>query len=334
MKFSSKALWIALGLVAALALSPVRAQAQTPDQQTLADIRQELTLLYVDIQRLKRELSTTGSPQANLGGNSVLDRVGAIEAELQRLTAQTEQLSFRVDRVVQDGTNRIGDLEFRLVELEGGDISQLGETTTLGAADLPGTASGETQTGGTQAETGLAGNGQVVDGQAGDGQAGNGTVAGADTAAATNPAAGGGTANSGLATLPTDQELAVAEQRDFDAAKEAFEAGSFQAAADQFIAFTLAYPGSPLTPAAEFNRGKSLDGLGDTREAARAYLAAFSASPSGQTAPDALVALGAALGRLGQTSQACVTLAEVSSRFPSSAAVSAAQIERSKLACS
>ena len=33
-----------------------------------------------------------------------------------------------------DGTNRIGDLEFRLVELEGGDVSQLGSTTTLGGA--------------------------------------------------------------------------------------------------------------------------------------------------------------------------------------------------------
>jgi tol-pal system protein YbgF len=33
-----------------------------------------------------------------------------------------------VDRIVADGTNRIGDLEFRLVELEGGDVSRLGET--------------------------------------------------------------------------------------------------------------------------------------------------------------------------------------------------------------
>ena len=33
---------------------------------------------------------------------------------------------------MRDGTNRIGDLEFRLVELEGGDLSQLGQTSTLG----------------------------------------------------------------------------------------------------------------------------------------------------------------------------------------------------------
>ncbi len=109
--------------------------AQAQDQQTLADIRQELTVLHVEIQRLKREFSTTGSPSPNLSGSSILERVDAIEAELQRLTRQTEQLNQRVQNVVTDGTNRIGDLEFRLVELEGGDLSTLGETSTLGGED-------------------------------------------------------------------------------------------------------------------------------------------------------------------------------------------------------
>ncbi len=129
----TRALWIAVTL--SLALTPVRALAQ--DDQTLADIRQELTVLFVEIQRLKRELSTTGAPGVTVGGTSVLDRVNAMEAELQRLTSQTEELEFRVDRIVRDGTNRIGDLEFRLLELEGGDVSQLGETTTLGGGEMP-----------------------------------------------------------------------------------------------------------------------------------------------------------------------------------------------------
>ena len=113
-----------------LILWPLGAVAQ--QDQTLADIRQELTVLYVEMQRLKRELSTTGAPTVSTGGNTVLDRLGAMEAELQRLTSKTEQLEFRVNRIVEDGTNRIGDLEFRLVELEGGDIGALGETSTLG----------------------------------------------------------------------------------------------------------------------------------------------------------------------------------------------------------
>ncbi len=130
-----RAAWI---LAAALSVaSPVVAQDRS---QTLADIRQELTVLFADIQSMKRELSTTGSPTALNLPADILGRVNAIEAELQRLTAQTEALDLRVNRIVSDGTNRIGDLEFRLVELEGGDLSQLSETTTLGggtATTLP-----------------------------------------------------------------------------------------------------------------------------------------------------------------------------------------------------
>lgn len=106
--------------------------AAAQDAETLADIRQELTVLHVEMQKLKRELSTTGSAGGALGGGSVLDRVDAMENELRRLTAQTENLQFRVERVVEDGTRRVGDLEFRLVELEGGDVGALGETSTLG----------------------------------------------------------------------------------------------------------------------------------------------------------------------------------------------------------
>mgnify|MGYP006437886927 CR=1 FL=1 len=54
------------------------------------------------------------------------------EDEGPDLTGSTEKLEFRINQVVKDGTNRVGDLEFRLVELEGGDISALGETSTLG----------------------------------------------------------------------------------------------------------------------------------------------------------------------------------------------------------
>lgn len=127
----SRVFALLLALVVAI---PAAAQDR---QQTLADIRQELSILWVEIQSLKRELSTTGGPNVNIAGTSVLDRVSSMESELSRLTARTEELSNRVDRIVSDGTNRIGDLEFRLVELEGGDISRLGETTTLGGGAMP-----------------------------------------------------------------------------------------------------------------------------------------------------------------------------------------------------
>ncbi|MEO1705692.1 MAG: tol-pal system protein, partial [Pseudomonadota bacterium] len=122
-----------LGLVVGLTAAPAMAQ----QDQTLADIRQELSVLFVEVQRLKQELNTSGAPSGT-GGGSVLDRVNAIEMELQQLTSKSEELEFRIDRIVTDGTNRIGDLEFRLCELEAGcDIAALGDTPTLGGGAVP-----------------------------------------------------------------------------------------------------------------------------------------------------------------------------------------------------
>ena len=85
---------------------------------------------------LRRELSTTGTPGVALGGTSALERIDAMEAELRRLTGRTEELENRINRVVADGTNRVGDLEFRLCELEQGcEIGSLGLTPNLGGDD-------------------------------------------------------------------------------------------------------------------------------------------------------------------------------------------------------
>ena len=118
-------------LALALLLAPAGAGAQQAG--TLADIRQELAVLFVELQKLKRELSTTGGAAQPADSGPLLDRVNAIEGQVQRLTAKTEELEFRIDRVVRDGTNRVGDLEFRLCELEPGcDIAGLEPGDTLG----------------------------------------------------------------------------------------------------------------------------------------------------------------------------------------------------------
>ncbi|GKY88673.1 tol-pal system protein YbgF [Sinisalibacter aestuarii] len=128
----------AAGLILSVVATPLAAQDRA---QTLADIRQELTVLYVEIQRLKVELNTTGGAASPSGAGSMLDRVNALEAQLTRLTNKTEELQFRIDQVVKDGTNRVGDLEFRLCELEAGcDIGALGDTPTLGGGELPAVA--------------------------------------------------------------------------------------------------------------------------------------------------------------------------------------------------
>ena len=262
------------------------AQAQDRDQ-TLADIRQELSVLFVEIKQLKRELSTTGGVSTQSVGGSTIDRVNAIEEEMIRLTALTEQLQFRIARVVSDGTNQIGDLEFRLCELEAEcDIAALGQGTTLGGVEptTPSVATPEPQT---------------------------------------EPSSSDG----------EGVQLAMVEQDDFDSAVAALDQGDFAGASTQFEAFLNAYPGSPLTTDARILRGAALEGAGENTQAARTYLDAFSADPNGAKAPEVLFLLGRSLGRSGQVVEACVTLSNVSVRFPVCLAAADAEAERARLSC-
>ncbi len=287
--------------VMGLMTAPAALMAQDNDQ-TLADIRQQLTVLSVEVQKLRRELSTTGGGSVETGGNSVLERVGTMESELQRLTSKTEEMENRINRVVADGTNRIGDLEYRLVELEGGDLGALGETSTLGGGAAP-----------TVVAPAPEADREVVE---------------------TTPGSGGAATAGGIITPINEAELAVSEKTDFERAQGALASGDFRSAADLFATFSQTYPGGPLAAEAEMRRGEALTGLGDNREAARAFLAAFSTDPEGPVAPQSLFELGRALGTLEQTQEACVTLSEVAVRFPGAPQVSQAEAQRQTLGCS
>jgi tol-pal system protein YbgF len=128
-----------LRLVLVMAFLPMASFAQ--DAQTLADIRAQIAQLQADFNSLKSELVNSGAAATGVAGGDALQRMDAIEAELVRLTAKTEEVELKLNRVVTDGTNRIGDLEFRLCEMEEGcDIAALPETALLGGVALGGGA--------------------------------------------------------------------------------------------------------------------------------------------------------------------------------------------------
>lgn len=121
-----------LGLALVLCLLPGLSLAQDRTQ-TLADIRTELAALAAEFNALKAELVSTGAASSGSAGGDALTRMDTIEAELARLTARTEEVELKLNRVVADGTNRIGDMEYRLCEVtEGCDLGTLGATSVLG----------------------------------------------------------------------------------------------------------------------------------------------------------------------------------------------------------
>ena len=121
-----------LMLLAVLLPGPVFAQDRA---QTLADVKAELAQLAAEFSALKQELVASGAASNGTAGADPLARMDAIEARLVQLTAKTEDVELRLGQVVSDGTNRIGDMEFRLCELtEGCDPGSLPPTPDLGGS--------------------------------------------------------------------------------------------------------------------------------------------------------------------------------------------------------
>ncbi|WP_211289203.1 tol-pal system protein YbgF [Albidovulum inexpectatum] len=149
------------GLIGLIAAIPALGQDRAA---TLADLRAQLSALAAELQSLRSELIAGGQSAIQAaGGASALDRMNAMEGQLARLTAEVEQLNNRVARIVADATNRIGDLEFRICELEDGcDPSNLPITASLGggggapAAMPPAVAPGAASQGSTGAGPELA----------------------------------------------------------------------------------------------------------------------------------------------------------------------------------
>lgn len=344
-------------LVAAVAVAQ-----PAPDQQTLAGIRADLQILRQQIDGLRRELQvadpvTTGVVNAA----PLIERTDLLDEEVRRLTSQLEALRFRVDQVVADGTNRIGDLEFRLTELEGGDFSTLGETVPLGEGNTSAPAPRPL----TTDATGSVGPAEQIDlGSLRPVLRPNFGGLSTSEGNATGPILRPESQTNGLpereaiapvvptpepattpapvqqtATLPDPAnggpQLAVAEREDYQRALDSFNSGNYAQAAQGFQDFLANYPGGPLAGEAAFWRGEALSAQGDWSNAARSYLDSFSGSPQGGKAPESLYRLGVSLGRIGQLNEACLTLSEVGLRYPGAPSdlIQKTESERRALSC-
>lgn len=266
----------ALILAGVLALGgalPASAQSRA---ETLADIRQELSVLFVEMQRLTRELSTTGAANVPFAGGSALQRIDAIEQELQRLTARTEELDHRIQRVVADGTRRIGDLEFRLVELEGGDVSQLGETSTLGGVTLDTPAPVST------AES--EGTAELAVGERADFDAARAALDADEFASAARL----------FEAFTTDYPGSpLSGEAHFLRGEASWALGKTSAAARAYLVSFSGSPDGPRAPEALVKLGLALDELGQQREACVTLGEVGERFPGTSQAQDAAAAMGA-----------------------------------------
>lgn len=122
-----------VGLIFALGSGMAPAAAES-----VADIQAELTLLNGQVEQLRQELVKQGAVRGlPTAPATALTRLDQLQAELQRLTNRVDVLGNDISRIVQDATNRVGDIEFRLTEMEGGDTALLGSPAPLGGGVTP-----------------------------------------------------------------------------------------------------------------------------------------------------------------------------------------------------
>ena len=109
------------------------------EAQDVDALRQRLAAIDAELDSIRARIGG-GAPGAS-GAGELSVRLDRLEIEISRLTGRVEELAHRQRLMAEDAARRLGDIDFRLTELEGGDVTALAPQPPLGdigaAADAP-----------------------------------------------------------------------------------------------------------------------------------------------------------------------------------------------------
>lgn len=284
MRFISRTA-LAAGFLAVLTASG--AMAQGVDRYEFLDLKKKTDSLSEEVSRLR----------GSAGGGALGGRLNAVEDEIRRLTGQIERLEHAQRQMQTTTDQKLLDLEYRIIELEGGDPSILLEEKKdeqQGASPAPST-----------------------------------------TSVSQAPAPGGDAPRGGsLGVIRSAAAVSGGERADLDAGANAARAGQTDEAKRLLENFISNYPESALRGDAYYWLGETNFRAGQYQAAAQSFLDSATLSPNSERAPESLLKLGVTLGVLGKTGVACSTLREVRSRYPQAVEVAGeAAREANRLGC-
>ncbi|WP_285713533.1 tetratricopeptide repeat protein [Erythrobacter oryzae] len=260
---------------------------------------------------------TTGGVPAATAVTDILVRIDALEAQLQRLTARSEEQA-----------NALAQLELRLAALETKADTPLPDAGTGAAAPAIQPAATLTSAGtGTTTQSG----GAPATTTRPPVQTPPPAATTAATVAAPSP--------SRLAAVQaiTKPQTADAGDDEYSYGFRLWNAGFFPEARQQLTKYVEQYPTH-----SKISYGRNLLGrafLDDKmpEDAARWFLKNYQANKAGERAPDSLLYLGASMVAMKDTKRACIALAEFAETYPLVAAGRLAteyQTTRAKVKCS
>lgn len=301
----------AMLLTVASAAMPALAQTAASASSTADELR--LRKLEAEVRALQRQVfpggdgkyfapqvqsgtpaaTTTGTP-ATTPVADLLSRMDSVEAQIARLTAQSEV-----------NTNKLAQLEARIAALSAAGAAPAASAGATAATTLAPASSGTT--------------------------AATPAPATATTPASATPRAATTPPRPATAAAPSAQRLAavraIEKPKTDDAGDDEYSYGYrlwdakfYPEAQQQLKLFLDKYPRHARVSYARNLLGRAFLDEGKPRDAAQWFLLNYNESKTGDRAPDSVVFLAESMKRLGDTKRACVALSLFASDFPREAA--------------
>lgn len=345
---------VSLGVMVSAMPAPSFAQ-----QQTLDSLINQISRLQKDIQVLSRQVykggkppagpAATASPSSSSGGNAYIarveDRISQLEAETRSNTGNQEnlnhtlnQISHRLDKLVNDLNFRLSAIEQRLATVQTAPPGQLAARRQQAPSGPPQISSvPRSQTVDRGATTG----GPVFGTQPGS----LGTISQKDLNAIkanSGNAGSGAPAQAGSVQAPVQQASAPrgvlpegTPQEQYRFAYSLIRKAEYDQAATALKEFVDKHPKSGLTANARYWLGETHYVRKDFRQAAEHFLAGYQGEPAGRKAPDNLLKLGMSLAGMDKKVEACKTFDKLSADFPQSTALIKRRLgqQRKKIGC-
>lgn len=240
-------------------------------------------------------------------------RLNQLEQQMQALTGQLEEMSFKTQQVGSRLDKAMAEVDFRLKELE----------NKPGGA---GAAAGAI--GGAAATMPAAKGGAAADKDSGPvGSEGVGLAPGPGSL---KPPGG-----KGAAPAATPDLKGASPQEQYDNAVSLLRQSDYDGAEKALKSFLGAHPQDPLAGNAQYWLGETYYVRGDHQQAAVAFLQGYQKYPKSSKAADSLLKLGLSMSALGKKQEACAALGRLNSEFADAPDVikRRATGERQKLSC-
>ncbi|MDX9861265.1 MAG: tol-pal system protein YbgF [Rhodospirillales bacterium] len=328
---------LAAALASAMLLLAMPALSQENDLKPLLD---RLQRLERDIQTMNVQLSRGGmtppstgalsetSPGMASGGGDAVTiarlevRLTALESEVRAATGRAEEISHQIDQISQRLDKLVGDVDYRLSQLERGGVESRGQATGVqprqtgdagraGASTTAVPPSGQ-MTRSDSSAPGLAPPPGVL-----------GTLPRQEAETA-GQAAGASSTGRGTSSSPTDSSAVVkagsvatgSSKDQYDHAFGLLRQARYDEAEVALRAFLDAHPKDPLAGNANYWLGESYYVRADYVRAAEVFLEGYQREPKGSKAADSLLKLGMSLSNLDKKREACAAFDKLTKEFP------------------